>query len=364
MNTPGIKLLLAAALVACSAAPDIDDTDLGVEEARATALSFFAYSSFDIPADIGARETRVVFRDRAAFRSFFRRDAPDGVDFRRQWLVYYSAGVLPSADYRASIARLSLSASGQTVSITTELASPGPTCAGRRAPTRHHALALFDRPRNSPATRFLQRRSTLDCRAAAGQDCRDDAACQPGLRCIGVPGDGSSNLGVCQDLTRVRGEGEPCASYGDCEPFSTQLLCAGGGGYGGARTGSCVSAWMGNTYEVAAGVAIPDGRGSAASSVVVRGLATVPTDLSIQPMITHGRKADLRITLVNPTGTATVIFDREGSGWWIPGDRIHVTNFPSDESVNGRWTLRVEDRAAGVAGTLDAWSMDVISRWD
>jgi len=349
-------------LAGCAADVELDEAGAGVDELRATSLSFFAYPSFDIPADIGARETRVVFRDRASFRTFFRRDAPDGVDFRRQWLVYYSAGVLPRADYRASIDRMSLSATGRTLSITTELASPGDTCRGRATPTRHHVLAVVDRPRNNPETRFLRRSSTLDCRAAAGQDCRDDAACQPGLRCTGVPQDGSSPLGVCQDLTRVRGEGEPCMNYGDCEPFSTQLLC--GGGSETERSGTCVAAWMGTTLSAAVNRAIPDGRGAATSTVIVRGLATAPTDISVLPMITHGNKRDLRMTLINPLGTETVIFNREGEGWWIPGDRINVRNFASDEPVNGRWTLRVEDLAAGTSGTFDSWEMDIISRWD
>lgn len=355
-------VLSVGGLAGCAADLTEESSEANVDELRATTLSFFAYSSFDIPADIGARETRVVFRDRASFRAFFRRDAPDGVDFRRQWLVYYSAGVLPRADYRASIYRMSLSATGRTVSITTELASPGSTCRGGGAPTRHHVLAVFDRPRNNPDTRFLRRATTLDCRAAAGQDCRDTAACQPGLQCTGIPGDGSSPLGVCQDLTQVPGQGEPCMNHGGCEPFSTQLLC--GGGSETERTGTCVAAWMGNTFSAEVNRAIPDGRGAAESTIVVRGLATVPTDVSIQPMITHGRKRDLRMTLINPLGTEVVIFNREGEGWWIPGDRITVRNAPSDEPVNGRWTLRVEDLAAGTAGTFDSWTMDVISRWD
>lgn len=355
-------LLTLSALPGCAPEHDAAGIEADGDEVRATLLSFFAYRSFEIPADLGNREARVVFRDRASFRAYFRRDAPDGVDFRRQWLVYYSAGVLPSADYRASILRMSLSATGQTVSITTELAAPGDTCAARPVPTRHHVLAVVDRPRNNPATRFLQRRATLDCRAAAGQDCRADAACQPGLRCIGIPGDGSSDLGVCQDLTRLPGEGQPCQDYGTCAAFSTQLLC--GGGSESAATGTCVAGWMGNTFRSTVQQPIPDGRGALDAPLVVRGLASVPTDLAVVPMIHHGRRQDLRITLLNPSGTPSVIFDRAGSGWWIPGERIVVRSFPSDESVNGRWTLRVEDLAAGTAGTLASWSMDVISRWD
>ena len=86
-------------------------------------------------------------------------------------------------------------------------------------------------------------------------------------------------------------------------------------------------------------------------------------DVSVPPMITHGRKRDLRMTLINPLGTEVVIFNREGEGWWIPGDRIRG-QAPGDEPVNGRWTLRVEDLAAGTSGTFDRWTLDVISRWD
>jgi len=365
MNTRSTLLaaaLLLSALPSCAPEQDAAGIEAAGDEVRATLLSFFAYRSFDIPADLGNREARVVFRDRASFRAYFRRDAPDGVDFRSQWLVYYSAGVLPSADYRASILRMSLSATGRTVSITTELATPSDTCTSPRVPTRHHVLAVVDRPRNSPATRFLQRRTELDCRAAAGQDCRSDDACQPGLRCIGIPGDGSSDLGVCQDLTRLPGEGETCRDYGACAAFSTQLLC--GGSSETAVTGTCVPAWMGNTFTSALHQAIPDGRGALDAPLVVRGLATVPTDLAVVPMIHHARRQDLRITLLNPSGTPSVIFNRTGRGWWIPGDRIVVRNFASDESVNGRWTLRIEDLATGTAGSLGGWSMDVVSRWD
>jgi subtilisin-like proprotein convertase family protein len=121
---------------------------------------------------------------------------------------------------------------------------------------------------------------------------------------------------------------------------------------------------MRRTFRVAPALDVPDGSAGARSQIAVYGLATVDMDVSLRASIRHERAADLRVALVNPTGTRVAI-PTEGGVWEGGLDlELAVEGFSGDEAVNGIWTLEILDRAAGQTGVLDDWALTVGSRWD
>ena len=100
--------------------------------------------------------------------------------------------------------------------------------------------------------------------------------------------------------------------------------------------------------------------------MLVYGLATVDTDVEVTARITHARSTDLRISLVNAAGTEQPVYDGSMAARSLrsPFTITRSVAGSGDESVTGRWYLRVVDVRAGTTGTLDSWSLTVTSRWD
>ena len=71
--------------------------------------------------------------------------------------------------------------------------------------------------------------------------------------------------------------------------------------------------------------------------------------------IKHTYQGDLKVDLVAPDGSVYVLHNRTGGGT----DNINTTYTVnlSTEALNGTWTLRVNDNAAGDTGFLDSWSL-------
>ena len=191
-----------------------------------------------------------------------------------------------------------------------------------------------------------------------GERCTEEDTCAAGLRCIGRPRDGSSEYGRCVDISRQPGEGTSCSAT---RPCGEGLVCAGGKLFG---EGTCNPAWMAGTFATDAAVVIPDGpHGEASSSVIAEGLASVPVDLEVVISLDHPRPSDLVVTLYDPNGTSAVLWDRTDA--LFDGARSDVrTGISRDDEVNGRWQLVVEDRVAGAEGTLEGFTLSIISRWD
>lgn len=188
----------------------------------------------------------------------------------------------------------------------------------------------------------------------AGEACRGVGDCAAGLLCTGV----FAGAGACVSTPDLPGEGVECATDAACG--SAALVCAGATRGGGL----CNPAWMRGSFADAVGAAVPDA-GILARGLAVRGLATVDTDVVLRLTVDHPRASQLRVTLTNPAGNEVLV--RAGAA----GDDGHalvidqpVLGFSGDEQVNGEWTLRVQDRTAGHAGTLRGWTLMVTSRWD
>lgn len=209
-----------------------------------------------------------------------------------------------------------------------------------------------------------------DCVAKTGpemKDCAVDAECAEGLRCAGVSD--AVSKGVCLD-PRAPGHASEGASCGSAPgtgcPLDSGLWCAHLS-YG--TEGVCHEAWQQATFDTWPYLSVPDNNAAGVDAqIATYGLATVDTDVAVQAWIGHPRITDLVVTLVNPAGTAQVIWDgpsNPGASARTSLDIDQPVRFSGDEPVNGVWTLRVADVRSGKSGgVLSHFKLFVASRWD
>lgn len=109
------------------------------------------------------------------------------------------------------------------------------------------------------------------------------------------------------------------------------------------------------TYASSGSVAISD-NATVTSPVSVSGRSgNAPSNASVAVDIRHTYRGDLLVELVAPSGNAYVLHNRSGGS----ADDV-VGTFAVDlssESLNGTWTLRVNDNYAGDTGTIQSWSV-------
>jgi len=202
---------------------------------------------------------------------------------------------------------------------------------------------------------FLERCSAAV--GAQGNDCTSNADCSVGT-CLGASE--QSEIGRCT-LVSGFGDQHDCSDHADCD-IGQGLMCAM---LTRSDVGQCFPAWMrGNFGEQELDATIPDADAEGlVRTTMVHGLATVDTDVELDLFISHPNRAQLRVTLTNPAGNEVVVFDGESSGSSLSFE-APVLGFSGDESVNGQWTLRVVDEAAGQVGSLAHWTMHLGSRFD
>jgi len=106
--------------------------------------------------------------------------------------------------------------------------------------------------------------------------------------------------------------------------------------------------------------AIPDNNATGITSVLpVTGNGTVGS-LSLSLNITHRFRGNLVVTLIAPDGTPFIVRNRQGGS----ADNIIINNMAittfNGRTAAGTWQLRVQDRAAPNAGTLNSWSLNIV----
>ncbi|UHQ20412.1 M4 family metallopeptidase [Lysobacter sp. KIS68-7] len=117
-----------------------------------------------------------------------------------------------------------------------------------------------------------------------------------------------------------------------------------GGGGGGTQTYS-------NTTDVPIG-----DNTTVTSTVSVSGrTGNAPSNAQVAVNIVHTYIGDLKVDLVAPDGSVYVLHNRAGGST----DNINTTYTVnlSTEALNGTWTLRVNDNAAGDTGYINQWSV-------
>jgi hypothetical protein len=122
----------------------------------------------DFKDDIGTKgnsETRMVFKTRTAYSSYFGHNAPAEVDFTKEWVIFYSAGKKDQGGYHASISNISLNNTGKYLKITTKLSGPGKYCDRLKASVKPFVLVKFN-PSIPPPDyiQYYHRDSLVDCK--------------------------------------------------------------------------------------------------------------------------------------------------------------------------------------------------------
>ncbi len=187
-------------------------------------------------------------------------------------------------------------------------------------------------------------------------DCQTRSECGADEFCQGIPFDGSSDLGICRPRGNVPGAGNDCSVANPCGP---ELFC---GGLSMGDLGLCLASWQQDTFENTDYLALP-GMGTVANSVVVRGQASVPFDITVEIDLQHSNPEDLRITLLDPSGTDAILWDGPTESSAFPGAFIARGRISRDDVVNGRWQL-VTENLANSTGSISRWTLWLSSNFD
>ncbi len=208
-------------------------------------------------------------------------------------------------------------------------------------------------------TAMLGRIKDYTAPPAGPVNCRHHGDCTGDDQCIGKPLDGSSDYGICRDLTPVAGEGDYCNSAVSC---TAELFCGGVTVYG---EGSCRPLWMRDTFASTTQRFIPlETTVPVATSVTVRGQASVPEDIEVDIDLRFSEPHSLRIAVRDPNGDEAVVWDGPSESGPFPGSFVVVGGISRDDQVNGRWLLRIWNPGGEGLGTLGGWTLDISSRWD
>jgi hypothetical protein len=190
-------------------------------------------------------------------------------------------------------------------------------------------------------------------------DCRGNFACGEDERCAGIPNDGSGENGKCYPVRDWPGYWRDCD---DANPCEEGMFCSGltwGGG------GWCSPPWMQDTFYNNTQRFIPQDGSIVATSTVVYGQASVPMDIVVDMDLRHDRPEDLWIALYDPNGADAVLWDGPNEGGRaFPSSFVAMGRISRDDTVNGRWLLRVKNVRGRGLGNLYSWQMWISSRWD
>jgi hypothetical protein len=138
---------------------DVASADEALHRAEPVALAFTSFEDDEI--EPAAKPESLVFTTASAYRRHFGHRAPD-VDFPREWVAYYSAGLQTSDGHVAAIRGLTVQ-SGH-LSVATSLESPGAACESHALPEVPHVLVKFKAPSPRPTMATFSKTDSLrDC---------------------------------------------------------------------------------------------------------------------------------------------------------------------------------------------------------
>jgi VCBS repeat-containing protein len=115
-----------------------------------------------------------------------------------------------------------------------------------------------------------------------------------------------------------------------------------------------------------ASAAIPDNNSAGISQTLTIAAGLLIDHVEVDVNISHTWIGDLRVELISPDGTRSVLVDRPGinpdspSGYGSSQDNINFTLSSTNfwgETGTGTWTLVVSDNAGGQVGTLNSWAL-------
>jgi len=138
-----LALVFGLALVAPACAGS--DPDASSEDVKATGVSFTVIDAQRPNAKAGV----TVIKSAAAFADFFGTEPPSSVDFKKQWVVHYSAGMKKTGGYHTEITKIEKTGpSGKrTLLVHTRDVSPADDCIVTQATTNPQvAVAINKQP--------------------------------------------------------------------------------------------------------------------------------------------------------------------------------------------------------------------------
>lgn len=165
------SLALALAVPTITACTDMAEDDIEFAEptneieAEKADEATLAFTTLDVggPVD-GFTERVAIIKTKTRWREVFGSAAPASVNFNKQWVAVYTTGARNSGGYTASVTKIRLSASGKTMTVVTNIDSPGPHCLVTQAITFPYAVVAFKKPATAPtSTRSSKQSSTYTC---------------------------------------------------------------------------------------------------------------------------------------------------------------------------------------------------------
>jgi subtilisin-like proprotein convertase family protein/subtilisin family serine protease len=108
---------------------------------------------------------------------------------------------------------------------------------------------------------------------------------------------------------------------------------------------------------------IPDNNPAGVRDKITFAEAAAITSVSVHLDISHTFIGDLRVTLVAPSGVEVVLHDRRGGNAHDIKRTFDLTSTPGlstllSQSVQGEWTLHVQDLASADMGRLNRWELE------
>jgi PrcB C-terminal len=224
-------------LGACAVATS--DTPVALQESALTPGQSLSFSELVDPQGVGDaanRAAHVLITRAAQYQRLFGHAAPSGVDFRREALVFYSAGSEPTGGFAASL--LAITYAGGQLYVTTQLESPSPDCIVTEMITHPNVLVRLNVPRFVFGTRWRSQDSvrecadTQSCGGITGKQCPGNGQCSDDPSDSCDPANGGADCGglcACGPQTELCMRGsvfdnspKVCA----CVPDPTQDPCA------------------------------------------------------------------------------------------------------------------------------------------
>jgi hypothetical protein len=117
----------------------------------------------DMAAHRTPEAARQLITTASAYRALVGGEPPADLDFRREWVVLYTAGTRMTGGFEAHIEGIQREGHGLT--ITTKLVVPGPDCMVTQALTHPYALARFPRQPDAPRVSFAHVDEVRSCAA-------------------------------------------------------------------------------------------------------------------------------------------------------------------------------------------------------
>ena len=149
---------------------------------------------------------------------------------------------------------------------------------------------------------------------------------------------------------------------GSIQAWSLTLTSDSGGGGGGPTT---------TTHSATdTPIAIPDNNSvGATSNLSVSAPGGAINDLNVTVDISHTYKGDLKVTLTSPGGTSVILHNNTGGSANDIKTTFDTQTTPYQAlsafnglAPNGTWKLKVVDSAGADVGTINAWSLELVTQ--